>query len=310
MGTPSFAVPTLEALQASEAHDVVAVYTRPDAASGRGKRLRAAPVKQRALELGLAVHTPKTLRDADVLAGIEALRPDAVVVAAYGCILPPELLRVPRYGCLNVHGSLLPRWRGAAPVQRAILSGDESVGVCVMQMQAGLDTGAYHAIASVPVADRTADELSAQLARLGAQGLLEALALIEAGRYEWTEQDESRACYADKLDKRDTLLAPTLCRREFLRRVQASSPSAPARCVVCGTRLSVIRAHPSSRNCAEGHVELGKKHVCLGVHDGAVELDVLKPESKREMTAAQWAAGVQASAPRSWTALPHTTGTP
>lgn len=305
MGTPLFALPTLNRIAECEEHDIVAVYTKPDAKSGRGNKLRPTEVRQRAEELGLEVRMPKTLRDPEQIAAIAALEPDAIVVAAYGCIIPPELLDIPKYGCLNVHGSLLPRWRGAAPVQRAILDGDDIAGVCVMQMAEGIDTGLYHTVGSVEVADKSTDELSEQIAELGAQGMVEALAQIEDGVYEWSEQDEEQVTYAEKVSKDETLLRPGLTSREFLRRVQASSHRAPSRCVVCGRRIAVIRAHAADFVLEQGEVVLEKKHVFLGLKGRAVELDVVKPENKREMAGSQWVSGLHAVEDRSWNVLPE-----
>lgn len=305
MGTPAFALPTLDKLAACPEHELVAVYTRPDAKSGRGNKLHPTPVKQRAQELGLAVYTPESLRDPAEIERIAALSPDAVIVAAYGCILPAALLGIPRYGCLNVHGSLLPRWRGAAPVHRAILDGDDIAGVCVMQVEEGLDTGAYHTVGSVEIADKTADELSAQLAEMGAQGMVDALPQIEDGVYEWTEQDEELVTYAEKIGKDETLLRPGLTSREFLRRVQASSRRAPSRCVVCGKTITVIKAHPANLVLEQGEVALEKKHIFLGLKGRAIELDVVKPESKREMAAKQWIAGLHQVSDRTWNVLPE-----
>lgn len=305
MGSPAFALPTLEQLAACPEHEIVAVYTRPDAKSGRGNKLRPTPVKTCARELGLDVFTPQTLSDSAVLGAIAALKPDAVVVAAYGCILPAGLLDIPRYGCLNVHGSLLPRWRGAAPVQRAILDGDDIAGVCIMKVEEGLDTGDYHTVGSVEIADKTADELSAQLAEIGARGMVDALAQIEDGIYEWVRQDEALVTYADKVSKDETLLRPGLTNREFLRRVQASSRRAPSRCVVCGKTITVIKAHPADTVLEQGEVALEKKHIYLGLKGRAVELDVVKPESKRQMEAGQWIAGLHAVKDRTWNVLPE-----
>ena len=302
MGTPAFALPTLSALAESETCELACVYTRPDAASGRGARLRPSPVRASADELGIPVRTPRTLRDAAVLDELAALRPDAIVVAAYGCILPPAALAVPRFGCINVHGSLLPRWRGAAPVQRAILAGDEVAGVCVMQMEEGLDTGAYHVAGTVEVAHKTADELSAELATLGARGILEALPLIERGTYEWVEQDESLTTYADKLEKHETLLEPQLPVAAVLRRVQASSARVPARCTVCGVEVTVLAAQPADVALGCGQVAREKKRICIGCSDGAVQLDTVKPAGKRAMPARQWLAGLR-DAEASWSAL-------
>lgn len=304
MGTPAFALPTLNAIAACDEHQVVAVYTRPDAKSGRGSKLRPTEVKARALELGIPVLTPASLRGEDELAQLAALEPDAIVVAAYGCILPQAVLDVPRYGCFNVHGSLLPRWRGAAPVQRAILDGDDIAGVCVMKVVEQLDAGDYHTVGSVEIAEKSADELSSQIAELGARGMVDALAQIADGSYEWTVQDESLVTYADKIEKDETLLRPGLTSREFLRRVQASSRRAPSRCVVCGKTITVVKAHPADLTIEQGSVLLEKKHIYLGLKGRAVELDVVKPESKREMQALQWIAGLHQVADRSWNVLP------
>ena len=235
MGTPSFAVPTLDALASAPDRDVVAVFSRPDSKSGRGNRLFPSKVKARAQELGIPVYTPLTLRDDEVIRIVRELAPDAIVVAAYGGILPSDIIRIPKLGCFNVHGSLLPRWRGAAPIQRAILDGDDIAGVCIMQVEEGLDTGDYHTVGSVEIGTKTTEELSEQIAEMGAAGMVEALVGIEDGTYTWERQDEELVTYADKVGKDETLLRPGLTNREFLRRVQASSHRAPARCIVCGS---------------------------------------------------------------------------
>ncbi len=177
MGTPRFAAEILDEL--AEFHEIAAVYTRPDAVRGRGKALVPSPVKEVAERRGLPVRTPRTLRDAAVLSELAAFAPDAICVAAYGAILPKEVLDLPPFGCLNVHGSLLPRWRGAAPIERAILAGDEEIGVCIMAMEEGLDTGDYCVCRSLPAGSRTAAELTEELAALGASALLTA---VVAGR--------------------------------------------------------------------------------------------------------------------------------
>lgn len=164
MGTPRFAAEILDEL--AEFHEIAAVYTRPDAVRGRGKALVPSPVKEVAERRGLPVRTPRTLRDAAVLSELAAFAPDVICVAAYGAILPKEVLDLPPFGCLNVHGSLLPRWRGAAPIERAILAGDEEIGVCIMAMEEGLDTGDYCVCRSLPAGSRTAAELTEELAAL------------------------------------------------------------------------------------------------------------------------------------------------
>ncbi|HYW04375.1 MAG TPA: methionyl-tRNA formyltransferase [Gammaproteobacteria bacterium] len=200
-GTPEFAVPTLEALAASD-RDLAAVYTQPDRRAGRGRRTQAPPVKRRALELELPVRQPATLREPEVRRALAGLRPDLMVVVAYGLILPPEVLAIPRLGCVNVHASLLPRWRGAAPVARAILAGDRETGISIMRMDAGLDTGPL--LLQQPCAiepEDTAGSLTARLAALGARGLLEALPGIETGSLLPRPQPREGVTYADKLRK-------------------------------------------------------------------------------------------------------------
>ncbi len=305
MGSPSFALPTLNYLVESSEHDVVAVYTRPDAPAGRGNKMQPTLVKMRAQELDIPVFTPATLREEGVAEHLRSLAPDCIVVAAYGALLTREILDIPKYGCLNIHGSLLPRWRGAAPVQRAILDGDDIAGVCVMQMEEGLDTGMYHTVGSVEVAHKTTEELLAQLADIGGRGLLDALARIEDGSYEWVEQDESQVTYADKVSKDETLLRPGRTNAEFLRRVQASSHRTPSRCVICGKKVTIVKAHPANHVLEQGKVGLEKKHIFLGLKGRAVELDVVKPESKREMPAKAWIAGLRNVDDPTWDVLPE-----
>lgn len=305
MGSPTFALPTLELLAASPDHVVSAVYTRPDAQAGRGNKMQPTRVKMRAEELGLPVFTPPTLRDESVAEHLASLAPDIVVVAAFGALLTREILDIPRFGCVNIHGSLLPRWRGAAPVQRAILNGDDIAGVCLMQMEEGLDTGAYHTLGSVEIAHKTTEELLFELATIGAEGLMEALPLIEAGSYEWVEQDQDLVTYADKVSKDETLLRPGLTNAEFLRRVQASSHRTPSRCIVCGHELAVLSAHPADVVLPRGQVGLEKKHIFLGLKGRAVELDVVKPENKRAMPAQAWIAGLHGSDDLTWGVLPE-----
>src|SRR5579859_5908137 len=198
MGTPDFAVPTLEALAAA-GHDMAAVYTQPPRRAGRGKALQPTPVHRRAEEMGLEVRHPLTLRDADEQAAFATLGLDVAVVAAYGLILPVPILEAPRLGCLNVHGSLLPRWRGAAPVQRAILAGDTETGVGIMQMEKGLDTGAVLLEGRTPVDGKTAGDLTNELAQLGAGLMVQVLA--DHAAYPPRVQPEEGVTYASKIEK-------------------------------------------------------------------------------------------------------------
>lgn len=305
MGSPTFALPALDMLAESPDHEILAVYTRPDALAGRGNVMQPTRVRMRAEELGLPVFTPKSLREPEVAEHLASLAPDAVVVAAFGALLTRDILDIPRFGCLNIHGSLLPRWRGAAPIQRSILNGDHEAGVCLMQMEEGLDTGVYHTLGSVEIEHRTTEELMLELAQIGARGLMEALPQIEAGTYEWLEQDSELVTYAEKVSKDETLLRPGLTNAEFLRRVQASSHRTPSRCVVCGRRVTILKAHPADIVIGRGEVVLEKKHIYLGLKGRAVELDIVKPENKREMTAKAWIAGLHGSDDLTWGVLPE-----
>ena len=308
MGTPAFALPALKELFESE-HGIICVYSRPDAVCGRGKKLTPSLIKQQALEFGLNVRTPKTLRDETEQESLAKLEPDVIVVAAYGMILPKEVLEIPRFGCINIHASSLPRWRGAAPVQRAILAGDTQVGVCLMQVEVGLDTGAYHFCGQIDVADKPKDELEEELAFLGTKELVSALPKIEAGSYEWKEQDESLVTYAEKIEKSELLLNPELSCEQFLRRVQASSDSAPARCVICEKQVAVKRAHiagdvaDNAVDAVSDNVFLDKKHLLLRCADGWVEIEELKPQGKKTILAKMWVAGLQNAKVRMWSSI-------
>ncbi len=223
-GTPDFAVPALEALIESR-HELVAVFTQPDRPAGRGKKLRASPVKQRAMAAGLSVIQPESLREPDSQALVTDLVADVMVVAAYGLILPPVVLASPRYGCINIHASLLPRWRGAAPIQRAILAGDEETGITMMQMAAGLDTGDILLQQSLPiVAEDTAATIHDRLAKISRPLLLETLDLLAEGQIPACPQDDSLAIYAPKLEKKEALIDWSLPAIEIHRAVQAFNP--------------------------------------------------------------------------------------
>jgi methionyl-tRNA formyltransferase len=203
MGTPGFAVPTLDAL-VSAGHEIVAAYTQPPRRAGRGKKLVPSPVQVGAEALGIAVRSPVSLKDAEEQAAFAALNADVAVVAAYGLILPQAVLDAPRHGCLNVHGSLLPRWRGAAPIQRAILAGDEETGVCIMQMEAGLDTGPVRLEGQTPIDGKTAGDLIDELAAMGARLMVEVLGDLDD--HPPVPQPADGATYAPKIDKAEAWL--------------------------------------------------------------------------------------------------------
>lgn len=205
-GTPDFAVPTLSALLSSS-HRVVAVYTQPDRPRGRGQKLSPSPVKQLALGNALPVEQPVTLRDGEAQQRLASYQPDLMVVVAYGLILPVAVLNIPRFGCINVHASLLPKWRGAAPIQRAIEAGDAETGVTIMQMAKGMDTGDILQQASCPIESTTTSaELFKTLAGLGAETLLETLVTLQAGELVPTAQSESQVSYANKITKEEALI--------------------------------------------------------------------------------------------------------
>ena len=302
MGTPEFSVPSLEAL--AREHEVVLVLTRPDAVRSRGKRLEPSPVKAAALGLGLPVMEARRMTP-EVKEALKAARADIFCVAAYGCILPDDVLAMAPLGCVNVHASLLPRWRGAAPIQRAILAGDERQGVSIMRIGHEVDSGAFCAQASCEAAGRSADELTAELASLGAELLVETLPSIADGTAVWTEQDESLVTFAPKIEKAELRLDPAAPAEDDLRRVLASSDAAPARCELAGRPVRVLSASmpADAPQAAPGEYLVRSKRLVLGCADGALEVLELKPDGKRAMGAAAWAAGQRAPS-GSWERLP------
>ncbi|MEN8175066.1 MAG: methionyl-tRNA formyltransferase [Pseudomonadota bacterium] len=220
-GTPDFSVPALQALL-DAGEQVIGVYTQPDRPAGRGRRLAASPVKQLAEAAALPVYQPPNFKDEDDLAELEALRADLMVVVAYGLLLPQRVLDAPRLGCVNIHASLLPRWRGAAPIQRAILAGDTRTGVAIMRMEAGLDTGPVYLVRETRIGEReTAAELHDRLAHLGAEALMAALPGIADGSLAPVPQEDADAPYARKLDKAEARIDWTLSAAEIDRRVRA-----------------------------------------------------------------------------------------
>lgn len=292
MGTPAFAVPSLRAL--AGAHDVRLVLTRPDAVRGRGKRLEPSAVKAAATELGIDVLETKRITD-DVMAAIRATEPDVIVVAAFGCILPDAVLEAAPLGCVNVHASSLPRWRGAAPIQRAILSGDARAGVSIMRVVHDLDAGAYCRQADVEVGEKSCPQVMGELAELGARELLTALDQMADGTAVWTDQDESKVTYAKKVEKAEMLLDPAATALDNRRRVQTSLDAAPARMAVAGKGVRVLAARVAEEGVAQGEVLVRHGRVIAGCADGAIELLRVKPDGKREMEASAWAAGLHQS---------------
>lgn len=286
MGTPAFAVRSLEAVNAE--HEILTVVTREDRVSGRGGGVRPSEVKIAAERLGLALMQPVTLRG-ETAAAIEALDPDVVCVAAFGMLLPPEFLAIPRYGCINVHASLLPRFRGAAPIQRAILEGVAETGVSIMRMEEGLDTGPYALQVPVAVDELYAWDLEGRLAEAGAVALLEVLR--ELPDVQWQAQDEARATYAAKITKDDVALLPELATRDAYARVRAATRRAPARACIGDRELTVVRARPTAAETAPGGVCVIDGMPVLGFADGALVLDVVRPAGKGDMAGDAWVRG-------------------
>ncbi len=239
MGTPDFAVPTLNAL-VKAGHDVVAVYSQPPRPANRGKKLTPSAVHARAEALGLEVRTPVSLKATEEQAAFVALHADVAVVAAYGLLLPQPILDAPRHGCLNVHGSLLPRWRGAAPVQRAILAGDETTGVMIMQMEAGLDTGPVRATASTAIDRKTAGDLTDELAGLGAALMVKVLADLDA--YPAAAQPDDGVTYARKIEKAEARLDFSQPAEAVERQIRAFNPVPGAFFELGGERYRILAA--------------------------------------------------------------------
>ena len=251
MGTPDFAVPTLDALIAA-GHEVVAVYTQPPRPAGRGKALMPSPVQKRAEALGIAVRSPVSLRDPQEQAAFAALDLDVAVVAAYGLILPMPILDAPRLGCLNVHGSLLPRWRGAAPVQRAILAGDVETGVTIMQMERGLDTGPMRLEGRARVDSKTAGALTTELAQIGARLMVKVLADPQA--YPPVAQPEIGVTYAAKIEKAEARIDFSRSAAQVEAQVRAFNPAPGAFFEYGGERIQILALTIETAQGAPGEV--------------------------------------------------------
>ena len=316
MGTPDFSVKPLQELH--KHHKISLVITRPDAVRGRGKKLIPSPVKQCANALSLPVREA-TRFDDELISAVKACEPDVIVVAAYGCIIPDSVLALPRYTTLNIHASLLPRWRGAAPIQRAILSRDEVTGVSIMNVAHELDAGDFCRQASLKIGTQSLDELTDKLSALGARELLCALSDLEEHKLVWHKQSQTDITYAQKIDKHELLLDPSLSAESNLVRIQASGDAAPARFMMGkkGARALVGRfvldnevasesaaseSASSKSNASEnavhaelipaGSVLIQNHRVFLGCASGTLELLRVKPDGKSAMSAHDWSLGL------------------
>ncbi len=287
-GTPDFAARHLAALIDSP-HELVAVLTQPDRRAGRGKKATASPVKTLALDKGLPVLQPASLRDPAAIAEVAALELDAFIVVAYGLILPPDILALPKHGCLNVHGSLLPRWRGAAPIQRAIEAGDDESGITIMQMDAGLDTGPMLALGPCPVPPlATSGDLYERLAFTGPALLLEVLEDLPAALARARSQDEALATYAAKIDKAEAEITWDQAANMLARRIRAFNPAPGCFTYVDGQRLKVWNAQPepATTNVAPGMImDANASGIAVRCGEGALRLQTLQLPGSKAMAA-------------------------
>ncbi|MFV0430519.1 MAG: methionyl-tRNA formyltransferase [Arachnia sp.] len=287
-GTPEVALPTLDALVASR-HEVVGVLTRPDAPVGRGRRLKPSPVAARAADLGIEVLTPATATDPALLHRLGQLDIDVCPVVAYGALLPQAALDIPRHGWVNLHFSQLPRWRGAAPVQHALMAGDATIGTTCFRIVKQLDAGDVFEMSSQPLPDVTAGELLDELSRTGANQMLAALDAIEAGTTP-TPQSPVGATYAPKISVADARLDFEAPAEKVHRRIMGCSPHPGAWCEVNGQRVKVLRSAPAGRSdLAPGRLAATKRQVFVGAGGGSVELLEVQAAGKRRMNAADWA---------------------
>ncbi len=283
MGSPEFALPALEAL--NYAYNVVAVVTQPDRPAGRGRHPQPSAVKQLAVGLKIPILQPASLRKLSAVTELAAYAPDLIIVAAYGQILPRSILEMPKFGCLNIHASLLPAWRGASPIQAAIANGDERTGVTIMLMDEGMDTGAILAQREVPIrSGTTAMELSDQLAHLGARTLIEILPAYLRGTLAAIPQDDSKKSFAPKLTKQDSLLDFRLPAQTLLNQIHAYQPWPGAVYQWGGKRLKILQAHvhPTFECDPSGRFVMnGLPAICTS--DGLLVLDTVQPEGKKPM---------------------------
>ena len=299
-GTPDFAVPSLRA--AAQRNEIVAVYTQPDRPAGRGRGLTASPVKLEAIKRGIPVLQPESLKSELARDALRALKPDLMIVVAYGLILPQAVLDIPAQGCWNVHASLLPRWRGAAPIQRAIEAGDTQTGVCLMQMEKGLDTGPVLLKQAMAIGENdTGGQLHERLAQLGAQTLADGLGLLRAGmRPVKQPQSEAGMTYAHKLDKAEARLDWSRPAAVLANKVRAFNPWPVAEADLAGERIRIhgAIALPISHTAASGSVlAAGRDGIDVACGDGALRIRVLQREGGKAITAADYLNARSALAP-------------
>ncbi|KTD22173.1 methionyl-tRNA formyltransferase [Legionella lansingensis] len=290
-GTPEFGLPCLRALAASS-HQLLAVYTQPDRPAGRGRKLQPSAVKMWAVSKKLSVYQPVNFKNEDTVNELKALQPDVMVVIAYGLILPPPVLSIPKFGCVNVHASLLPRWRGASPIQHAILHGDTETGVTIMQMDVGMDTGAKLAEASCPIfADDTAGSLHNRLAELAVAPLLATLDALATNRVQPVPQDESQVTYAGKINKEDAAIHWSKSASEIHNQIRAFNPWPIAYTEVEGEVMRIHRAHvveTTSSGKPGTILSLDKKGMLVATGQYALMIEHIQFPGGKIMTVADW----------------------
>ncbi len=292
MGTPQFAVLPLHALQAA-GHEITGVVTRIDKPAGRGRILVSPPAKLAAGEMGLSVYQPRRVREPEFIATLRELAPDAIVVAAYGQILPKEILSLPKFGCINIHASLLPAYRGAAPINWAIIRGDRSTGITVMQMNEGMDTGDILMQESIPIGpEDTAGTLTEKLSILGAKLIAEAMPLLETGRLIPRQQDHGKATLAPLLKKEDGLIDWELPAAEIHNRVRGFSPWPGAYAFLDGKMIKIIASEAVDGSGVPGLLsERDKNTLDVGTGNGLLRIVSMQPEGKKAMTAGEFLRG-------------------
>ena len=286
MGTPDFAAGPLKALVEDSPHEVIAVYSQPPRPKGRGHKMQQSPVHEYAEEHGIPVYTPISLKTPDAQAEFTALEADVAVVAAYGLILPQAVLDAPRYGCLNIHASLLPRWRGSAPIQYAIWHGDEQTGIAIMQMEAGLDTGPV--IWEKPIAiadDTTATSLHDDLCAMGQRGILDVLAILARdGALESTPQDDEKSTYASMLKKEDGVIDWSQSAAKIDRQIRALNPWPGVWAQIDGKRIKILKAEKPQQKYEGGPGDIiDESGIVMCGEDTALTLIQLQPEGKKPM---------------------------
>lgn len=292
-GTPVFAATALDAL-IQQHHDIVLVLTQPDRPAGRGMKVTASAVKLSAQTHGLKLMQPQSLKDNAILEQLRETNADLMIVAAYGLILPESVLTLPRLGCLNIHASLLPRWRGAAPIQRAILAGDHETGITIMQMDAGLDTGPMLLKESIAIAhDDTAQTLHDKLSQLGAHAIIKALALMQQNRLIPTAQDEALACYARKISKDEALIDWNKTAAQIDRAIRAYNPAPGAYTTFRGHAIKIWQASVIAQDADRPGkiIAIEREGIIVACGTGSIRLEMIQKSGGKRLSAAEFLTG-------------------